>query len=213
MIFFMKNLTKTLTLLILLISTITFAQDFYIGVGGTIVSSTFDATEINKELSTYGVNSIDDIQYDNWGISAKIRIKATERIGANLGYSYIFSTKKDVTLNADLPIIGKQSINAPTNISANNFSLDITYSFLENKLIDVFALAGVDYSIGKLSVEYPDTVKNLVNDISKYENYDDSVVGINFGAGVTTKIGIFAEVKSKHDFSQYQATLGYLYKF
>lgn len=194
-----------------------YSQDFYIGIGGTVVSSTFNATEINKELSTHGVNSIDDIKYDNWGISAKIRVKITERIGANLGYSYIFSTKKDVPLeaNINIPILGNQTYNAiaPTNISANNFSFDASYSFIENKLIDVFALAGVDYSIGKLSIDYPDEVKNLVQDITKYENYDDAVVGFNFGAGITTKIGIFAEIKSKHDLSQYQATLGYLYKF
>lgn len=191
------------------------SQDFYVGIGGTFVTSEFDASSVNTELSKLGVNNIDDIRYNNWGLTAQVRFKISKKIGVNASYSYIFSSKKNVDISAPVPIIGSITLTAPTNISANNYSLDLTYSVLLNKTFDLFAIAGADFSEGKITIDVPAQLKALANSSGAQYNdtIEDSVVGFNFGAGITTKYGIYVIAKSRHDLSQYQATLGYLYKF
>ncbi|MCB9426160.1 MAG: outer membrane beta-barrel protein [Flavobacteriales bacterium] len=195
------------------------SQDFYIGIGGTFVTSEFDASSVNTELSKIGINNIDDIRYNNWGLTAQARFKITKKLGVNASYSYIFSSQKNVEISSTVNLggLGNQTLSAhvPTNISANNYSLDLTYSVLLNKTFDLFAIAGADFSEGKITIDVPAQLKALANSSGAQYNdtIEDSVVGFNFGAGITTKYGIYVIAKSRHDLSQYQATLGYLYKF
>ena len=56
------------------------AQDFYVGIGGTFVTSEFDVTSVNTELSKFGINNIDDIRYNNWGLTAQVRFKVSKKI-------------------------------------------------------------------------------------------------------------------------------------
>lgn len=195
------------------------SQDFYIGLGGTFVTSEFDVSSVNTELSKIGINNIDDIRYNNWGLTAQARFKISKKLGVNASYSYIFSSEKNVEISStiNLGALGNQTLSAyaPTNISANNYSVDLTYSVLLNKTFDLFALAGADLSEGKIKIDIPAHIQNLINSGgTQYDDQvEDSIVGFNFGAGMTTKYGVFVMVKSKHDLSQYQATVGYLYKF
>lgn len=195
------------------------SQDFYVGIGGTFVTSEFDVSSVNTELSKFGINNIDDIRYNNWGLTAQARFKISQKLGVNASYSYIFSSNKNVDLTAPLPTpffgISEITLAAPTNISANNYSIDLTYSVLLNKTFDLFAIAGADFSEGKITIDVPAQLKELANSSgTQYDDtIEDSVVGFNFGAGITTKYGIYVIAKSRHDLSQYQATLGYLYKF
>ncbi len=194
-----------------------FSQDFYLGAGATFVSSSFDFSAVNKDLAAYGIENIKDTQYNTFGISAKARGKISEKIGVNLGCAYVSSSNKIVPLkgSVNIPPFGNQTItfNTDTKLAAYNANLDVTYSIINNKLLDFFVLCGVDYSLGKIKVDYPSDVKNLGYDLSKYENFEDSVVGVNAGFSAVTTLGIFAELKAKTNLQQYQATLGYLYKF
>ena len=128
--------------------------------------------------------SLDDDLSEKAGFGLNLRslYKINPRWGLTGGFTYFFPQAPE-----------------PISLTAWQFNVDGTYSFVNTQAIDFYGLLGFDVVYAKAQT---DAASN-----------DDIRPGVELGIGFISGWGVFFEAKAEGAFEQLQFTLGYLYRF